>query len=83
MFSVLIRYKETRREVLIPARSVEFIPSGTPVVNKGIDQPGLLINHGVEGEKGIFLGMTPEGDDNWRDVFVMNGQGQTVARYTL
>lgn len=88
MFSVLIRYKETRREVLIPAKSVEFIPTiWTMEVGESspcpVDQPGLLINHGVEGEGGCFLAMTPEGDSNWRDVFVMNAQGQTVARYVL
>ncbi len=83
MFSVLIRYKETRREVLISAKTVEFIPPGTVVENKGIDQPGLLINHGVDAERGCHLSMTPEGDPNWRDIFVMNDQGQTVARYIL
>jgi hypothetical protein len=77
MFSVLIRYKKTRREVLIPARSVEFVPKGSD------DEPGLLINHAVVAEGGCHLGMTAEGDENYRDVFVMNPQGQTVARYSL
>ncbi len=77
MFTVLIRYNESRRECLIPARSVEFVPNG------GEDNPGLLINHGVLAEGGSHLGMTPEGDKNWRDVFVMNAQGKTVARYLL
>ncbi len=77
MFSVLIRYQKTRREVLIPARSVEFVPKD------GTDEPGLLINYAVEAEGGCHLSMTAEGDDDWRDVFVMNANGQTVARYTL
>lgn len=74
MLTVLIRYKETRREVIIPASSVEFIPVSTG------DEPGLLINNGVEAE---HLGLTEKSDPNFRDVFVMNGNGQTVARYTL
>ena len=77
MLTVLIRYKKSRREVLTPARSVEFQPRGDSA------EPGLLINHGVEAEGGFHLAMTDEGDDDWRDVFVMNAQGQTVARYTL
>lgn len=79
MFSVLIRYQKTRREVLIPARNVEFYPkdSDTSVA------PGLLINHAVEAEGGCHLAMSPDGDEDWRDVFVMNESGQTVARYTL
>lgn len=77
MLTVLIRYKKSRRECLTPAKSVEFIPRG------GEDEPGLLINHAVEAEGGYHLGMTPEGDDDVRDVFVMNAQGATVARYTL
>ena len=76
MLTVLIRYKESRREILIPAKSVEFIPSGT-------EDAGLLINHGVEADGGIHLGLTASDDNNWRDVFVMNANGQTVARYTL
>lgn len=75
MFSVLIRYKKSRREVIIPARSVEYVPDGKDA--------GLLINHAVEAEGGRHLGRTSQGDEDWRDVFVMNAQGQTVARYTL
>ena len=76
MFSVLIRYQKTRREVLLQARSVEFVPLGE-------SDTGLLINHGVEAEGGCHLAPTQEGDEDWRDVFVMNNAGQTVARYTL
>ncbi len=78
MLTVLIRYKKTRREVVVPARSVEFTP-----MSFGGDEPGLLINHGVEAEGGFHLPLTEGGDEDWRDVFVMNAQGQTVARYTL
>ena len=80
MLTVLIRYKDgdrAGREVLTPARSVEFVPKG------GKDMPGLLINHAVEAEGGFHLSPSEEGSDDWRDVFVMNAQGQTVARYTL
>jgi hypothetical protein len=78
MLTVLIRYKETRREVLMPAKRVEFVPESSKE-----ESPGLLINHGDEAESGCFLAMTSEGDSDWRDVFVMNAQGQTVARYIL
>lgn len=76
MLTVLIRYKESRREVITPARSVEFVPSGS-------EDSGLLINHGVEAEGGCHLSMTASDDKDWRDVFVMNDAGQTVARYIL
>lgn len=82
MFTILLRYKKTRREVIISAESVEFIPNDGKK-GTGIDNPGLLINHGVEAKSGYHLAMTPEGDEDWRDVFVMNNHGQTVARYTL
>lgn len=80
MFSVLIKYKKTGREVLIPARTVEYVPKGSCC---GDVDEGLLINHAVEAEGGSHLGFTPVGDDDWRDVFVMNSHGQTVARYAL
>ena len=76
MLTVLIRDQKTRREVLLQARSVGFVPEGK-------DDAGLLINHGVEAEGGCHLAPTQEGDEDWRDVFVMNAAGQTVARYTL
>jgi hypothetical protein len=85
MLTVLIRYKNgdrSGREVIIPAKSVEFIPAGSPSVNAGIDQPGLLVNHGVDAEGGFHLSLS-DNEEDWRDVFVMNAQGQTVARYTL
>ena len=85
MFSVLIRYKVSRREVLISAETVEFIPPESPDNKVEVlrDMPGLLVNCGVEGEKGCHLAMTPDDDPDFRDVFVMNAQGQTVARYML
>ena len=83
MFTVLIKYVKSRREVLIPARSVEFSPAGE-------SGEGLLINHGVEAEGGSHLGFTKgenedrcDENEDWRDVFVMNANGKTVARYTL
>lgn len=81
MFTVLIRYQMTRREVLITAKTVEFLPEGKD--DESPEAPGLSINHGIDGEKTTFLSLTPKDDENWRDVFVMNEQGQTVARYTL
>ncbi len=74
MLTVLIRYKESRREVIFPAISVEFVPSGT-------EDAGLLINTKVDGE--THLALSASDNHDWRDVFVMNANGQTVARYTL
>ena len=82
MFTVMIRYKESRREVLISARSVEFVPVGKEG-EQPYDKAGLLINHAVEAEGGFHLDMTAKDDDNLRDVFVMNSNGKTVAKYTL
>ncbi len=76
MFTVLIRYQKTKREVLIPAREVEYVPQGE-------DGAGLLIRSRTEGESNCHLGFSEKNDDNWRDVFVMNEHGQTVARYEL
>ena len=78
MLTVLIRYTKTGREVLVPAKSVEYVPKCC-----GDKDEGLLINHGDPSDSGMHLGKTPEGDDNWRDVFVMNASGSTVARYKL
>lgn len=79
MLTVLIRHKSgdrVIREVLVSAKNVEFIPDESPAGGK------LLVNHGVEAEGGFCLSSSDDGDD-WRDVFIMNAQGQTVARYTL
>ena len=78
MLTVLTRYKVSRREVLFPVRSVEYAPVG------GTDEPGLLLlMEDANGEGTQHLGMTDASDPNWRDVFVMNAAGQTVARYIL
>ncbi len=74
MFTVLIRYKKSRREVLTPATSIEFVHSGYG------EEPGLLITNS---EGSVFLDPTSKDDEDFRDVFVMNAQGQTVARYVL
>jgi len=86
MFTVLIRYQKTHREVLYPARSVEFVPikRRTKGLKGEIIEPedaGLLINHTVDGES-CHLGFS-DNDDDARDVFVMNEHGSTVARYLL
>ena len=76
MLTVLVKYTKSGREVLIPAKTVEFVP-------KGSVGEGLIIHHHVLEEGSCHLGFTPEGDQDWRDVFVMNDKGATVARYTL
>ncbi len=85
MLTVLIRNQKTKREIILPAKNIEYIPIPTKEETEivDIDRPGLLINHGVEAEGGCHLAMTSIGDDNFRDVFVMNSHGQTVARYIL
>jgi hypothetical protein len=75
MLTVLIRYNKSRREVLIPAETVEYNP-----IRKE-DGGGLLVVRAGIGSQ--HLGFSDTGDEDWRDVFVMNDQGQTVARYTL
>ena len=80
MLTILIRYQKSLREVLIEAESVEFVREQGP---HAVDKPGLLVNHGTKAKDGFHLEMTAEGDEDWRDVFVMNASGQTVARYTL
>ena len=79
MLTVLVRYTKSGREVLIPAKTVEFVPKGS---NLG-DAEGLIINHNTPEEGGCQLGFSSKDDQDWRDVFVMNGKGATVARYTL
>ena len=78
MLTVLIKYKngdQVGREVLVSAKSVEFTPDGSPAGGE------LLVNLGVE--EGGFCLTSSENEGDWRDVFVMNAQGQTVARYTI
>lgn len=70
MLTALVRYQKTRIEVLNPAVSVEFNPD-----------EGLLIHR--NDTQSQHLGFSEKGDPNWRDVFVMNENGSTVARYTL
>lgn len=76
MLTVLIRYNKTRRECLFTAKSVEYQPD-----NGSHADSGLLINY--DDVHSTHLGFTEPGDEDWRDVFVMNKAGQTVARYML
>ena len=80
MLTVLIKNRATGREVLYPATCVEFVPAKI-----GVPVPGLLIvvnaeNRSCEISQHIGASKT-EGD--LRDVFVMNENGSTVARYVL
>ena len=83
MLTVLIRYRETRIETLQQVKGLEFYPK--PDNESGDDGerplPGMLLVY--DDDTSNHLSPTPEGDEDWRDVFVMNAQGQTVARYTL
>lgn len=74
MLTVLIRDKKTRREFLIECEVVEFEDTG-----KG-DHPGLLLV--LPGAESRHYPLS-ETEAEYRDVFVMNAAGQTVARYIL
>ena len=93
MLTLLVRYQMSRREVLSPATSVEYAPPREQPQNcswtteqederqrYNRDVAGLLV---LNGEEGRHLTLTPIGDLDYRDVFVMNDHGATVARYTL
>lgn len=75
MLTVLVKHKDTGREVLFPADSVEMQESGPGA--------GLLIRgKQSDGIDGRHLAASATSGDA-RDVFVMNDSGATVARYTL
>ena len=69
MLTVLIRDKKTGREIIYPADEVEF-------------QKGDGLRFHRPNQTGAHC---PESkaEDGFRDVFVMNAEGQTVARYIL
>ncbi len=69
MLTVLIRHKKSGREILYPADEVEF-------------EKGYGLRFHSPGQSGAHF---PESntEDDYRDVFVMNAAGQTVARYRL
>lgn len=79
MLTVLAKYHKTKREVLLQANAVEYVPKGDDRCGAG------LLLRGVNGADGAntHLGMTMKGDEDFRDVFVMNADGQTVARYII
>ena len=78
MLTVLVRYKKTRIEVLMPATTVEFFPE-----SDGNHDAGLLVINDSSGQQSRHLPLSEKSDENWRDVFVMNASGSTVARYVL
>lgn len=85
MLTILIKYQKSKREVLFGAESVEYVPppadeTERPRGDHG-DGEGLLVQLG--GGKAQHLGLTAIGDMDYRDVYVMNDKGSTVARYTL
>lgn len=75
MLSVLIRHKQTQREVLYEAWNVEYVQHAS----EG-EPAGLLINF----EPGVstHIGASEVPADR-REAFVMNENGKTIARYTL
>ncbi len=92
MLTVLVRYQISKRECLFTCERVEFAPlrnndersvqSAASLAERdryNREDAGLLII----GKEEMRLPMTPLGDMDYRDVFVMNEHGKTVARYTL
>lgn len=75
MLTVLIKYRISKTETVHEVKSAEFYPL------EGTHPPGLLLRY--DDGRHTHLDPTPEGDEDWRDVFVMNSNGQTVTRYTL
>lgn len=75
MLTVLIKHKNTGREVLYEAWNVEYVSRP----EEG-DDAGLLINF----EPGVstHIGVSQDESER-RDAFVMNEAGKTVARYAL
>lgn len=78
MMTVLIRYLKTKVEVLYEAVRVEY----SAEKNSKIDSPGLIIER-PDGVCSHFSNGDDGNEENFRDVFVMNREGQTVARYSL
>ena len=72
MFTVLIRSLSDNREILIPAKSVEYRRTGK--------EAGLRIQL-TNGTSSHYGHSSSEKDA--RDVFIMNASGKTVARYLL
>ena len=69
MLTILIRHKNTKREVIYPADEVEF------------EEDDGLRFHTKDG-CGMHLKCS-DSEQDYRDVFIMNDAGQTVARYLL
>lgn len=70
MLTVAVKFRATRREYLTQGDSVEQDPA-----------TGLLVTRREDGTS-EHLGVSTDESDG-RDVFVMNGEGSTVARYRL
>ena len=72
MLTVLIRHKSDGREVLFEAKSVEYLRTGSDA--------GLLVR--LQDDHSTHL-CHSDAEADQRDVFVMNSNGKTVARYDL
>lgn len=101
MLTVLIKYIQSNREVVIEAETIEYNPfkqsppPPDPNVPRSVamdaeteercrynrEDAGLLI---VKASKEVDrVGYTQHPDQDYRNVFVMNSTGATVAKYTL
>ena len=76
MLTVMIRHSETKREVIFSANTVEYVQRATP------EEPAGLLVLG-EGSEYSRYPVRDHDEGPYRDVFVMNEAGQTVARYVL
>lgn len=79
MLTMKIKYQESNIEVVELVEKVEYIPPHSR--KEDHPAPGLLVEYG--NGRASHLCLTPLGDTDYRDVFIMNDKGSTVARYTL
>lgn len=79
MLSMLVKYRKSGIENVCLVERVEYYPPQHGKENN--PEPGLLVEY--SNGKAVHLPLTPIGDEDYRDVFVMNEKAATVARYTL
>jgi len=87
MLTVLFKDHPSGGQEVFQAESVEFIPAFTDPPDGGAPRqvyPPRVIAR-MSGEKAICRTKPddPATPDAWREAFVMNEQGATVARYSL
>ena len=76
MLTIMIRHSDTKREFITPCKTLEYVQKAT------LEEPaGLLVQ--LENDDFVRYPVRDHDGEPYRDVFVMNDAGQTVARYVL